>query len=649
MKNKEQSQLNVYISTSVKENQEQGFRLIPTKAILGLSNAQLTYYLSLQLLHKKNNGQGYRISSSSVQRHCGIGRPNQNLHKKSLEGAYLNFDKAQGDTLIEYTFPKLDEGSYIMLRSDQLNSFSKDRKEYMLRLKALAITYKLGQFPKANALLKFNMSRGLVYDLIRTYKKFDSDIELYESLSDGQQVIQVEPIEVQQHKQEAKVDSTKIDVLKQQSHEALQYLNETFGTKVSHKTWGDKIITRLKSSSLMEFKLVVMNRYLEWKDDSFMRKHMNISVILRKGNYDKYLDHENQYRTARAYFINAREQSQEVTNQSINVYKRYDDSYYANPIPSIKVVDKIELSNNNQDKVQQVLHLMSSTYGRTFDSKSDITITSNILEHYTMDDVKRVIFYLNTKWDNDTMRSNLRPSTIFKNDIFNRHLTDARSSDMGKNEYSNNVAELVHGEEIDCAKANKLDDDAVYGIYKFEANANGERSNYKEALTQYGKDIKIMAKSQVSRAKNGGKVSHYHYYRVQGEKLPNQLKDKYENIEVPMKNDPIIYEAKDKTITIVRDDNEVIQLNPIKIAESSQVKLINNKVMKEQVGGIKDGDEITFEYLKSLGDNDELNVSYHKLDENMNIIGNRKFTEVDVASIIDDMIGMERTYYHIVA
>ena len=47
---------------------------------------------------------------------------------------------------------------------------------------------------------------------------------------------------------------------------------------------------RLLDNSVEDVKAVVANRYLEWKDDAVMSKHLNPNTIFRPSKFDKYVE-----------------------------------------------------------------------------------------------------------------------------------------------------------------------------------------------------------------------------------------------------------------------------------------------------------------------------------------------------------------------
>ena len=61
-----------------------------------------------------------------------------------------------------------------------------------------------------------------------------------------------------------------------------------FSTKSASTT--ENLIRRLKEYSVEDIKLVIANRYEEWKDDNTMEKHLNPTTVFRKRNFEKYFE-----------------------------------------------------------------------------------------------------------------------------------------------------------------------------------------------------------------------------------------------------------------------------------------------------------------------------------------------------------------------
>lgn len=75
-------------------------------------------------------------------------------------------------------------------------------------------------------------------------------------------------------------------------HEVIKFMNELYGRRFDPKKTDTltSLSSLLKTYSEKDIKLVIANRYEEWKDDSVMKVHLNPSTIFRKKNFEKYLN-----------------------------------------------------------------------------------------------------------------------------------------------------------------------------------------------------------------------------------------------------------------------------------------------------------------------------------------------------------------------
>ncbi len=73
------------------------------------------------------------------------------------------------------------------------------------------------------------------------------------------------------------------------------FMNELYGRNFSLKSSKNiSMLTSLLSKyKEEEIKLVISNRYLEWKDEPVMKKHLNPGTIFRLANFEKYLEEAN--------------------------------------------------------------------------------------------------------------------------------------------------------------------------------------------------------------------------------------------------------------------------------------------------------------------------------------------------------------------
>jgi len=69
------------------------------------------------------------------------------------------------------------------------------------------------------------------------------------------------------------------------------FMNDLFKTNYNHKAeYNTKNLeARLKENSVEDIKLVIANRYKEWKDDAMMKKYLTPTTIFRPSKFSKYL------------------------------------------------------------------------------------------------------------------------------------------------------------------------------------------------------------------------------------------------------------------------------------------------------------------------------------------------------------------------
>lgn len=74
--------------------------------------------------------------------------------------------------------------------------------------------------------------------------------------------------------------------------EIIEFMNKLYGRNFnSNSDYATKgLKERLKDYSVEQIKLVVSNRYVEWKDDAVMEKHLNPTTIFRPSKFDKYIE-----------------------------------------------------------------------------------------------------------------------------------------------------------------------------------------------------------------------------------------------------------------------------------------------------------------------------------------------------------------------
>tara|TARA_R110002050_G_scaffold117237_2_gene233988 strand:+ start:373 stop:1119 length:747 start_codon:yes stop_codon:yes gene_type:complete len=74
--------------------------------------------------------------------------------------------------------------------------------------------------------------------------------------------------------------------------EVINFMNKLYGRnfQADSKYATKELRARLTEHSVEDIKQVVANRYVEWKDDAVMEKHLNPTTIFRPSKFDKYIE-----------------------------------------------------------------------------------------------------------------------------------------------------------------------------------------------------------------------------------------------------------------------------------------------------------------------------------------------------------------------
>ena len=81
------------------------------------------------------------------------------------------------------------------------------------------------------------------------------------------------------------------------------FMNDLYGRGFNPKSSSStaNLIPRLRENGIDDVKLVVANRYAEWKDDSVMKMHLNPGTIFKKSKFDKYLEEAKRSRVGESF------------------------------------------------------------------------------------------------------------------------------------------------------------------------------------------------------------------------------------------------------------------------------------------------------------------------------------------------------------
>lgn len=90
------------------------------------------------------------------------------------------------------------------------------------------------------------------------------------------------------YKKKIEQDNSKI---KNEIYEAIKFMNDLYNRNFDHESKScNNLKARLKEYSMDDIKLVIANRYEEWKGDNVMVKNLNPITIFRAGLFSKYLE-----------------------------------------------------------------------------------------------------------------------------------------------------------------------------------------------------------------------------------------------------------------------------------------------------------------------------------------------------------------------
>lgn len=93
------------------------------------------------------------------------------------------------------------------------------------------------------------------------------------------------------------------DLVTPQVVEIIDFMNNLYRRKFTYLAYAKKVLPLLNTYSIEDIKRVISNRYVCWKDESKMSKHLNPVTVFRPSNFIKYLDEAKHTREGES-FIN---------------------------------------------------------------------------------------------------------------------------------------------------------------------------------------------------------------------------------------------------------------------------------------------------------------------------------------------------------
>lgn len=149
-----------------------------------------------------------------------------------------------------------------------------------------------------------------------------------------------------------------------------------------------------------------------------------ISQLVKKG----YITLELEYK----------EGSKEILHRYLRIFQYPIEEKVNTPMEE-KVKENNTIINNTINKyIVEIIDYLNSVCGTSYKNNSKKTVTlikARLKENYTVNDFKKVIDTMNTKWKGTQFEQYLRPSTLFNEDKFEGYLNQP----VTNNTYSNNV------------------------------------------------------------------------------------------------------------------------------------------------------------------------------------------------------------------
>lgn len=152
--------------------------------------------------------------------------------------------------------------------------------------------------------------------------------------------------------------------------EIIDFMNQLYGRKFdsSSSATTTPLRARLKEHSIESIKLVIANRYAEWKDDSMMSKYLNPTTIFRPSKFDKYLEEAQRTHQGEAF----------VAAQRVNLNEGDEITFAISNSLIDKDVYAIKTYENDSEGRRSASGIYSKVYGSTL--KKMIKVQQNRIE-----------------------------------------------------------------------------------------------------------------------------------------------------------------------------------------------------------------------------------------------------------------------------
>jgi uncharacterized phage protein (TIGR02220 family) len=206
----------------------------------------------------------------------------------------------------------------------------------------------------------------------------------------------------------------------------------------------------------------------------------------------------------------------------VQLYESLKDLKVVQPIITSSLSESVKMdlveTTPTKNEVEEVFNFMNDVFGRigerAFKPKDFEKITLKVLQNNSIESVLGVISNRFERWDNDTMRQHLNPSTIFRSANFNKYLDDFKDTKIGQTRVNTFNLNLKHNEEFTTDNTQKLINTDTYNLFEFRTDKEGNKKGAPSHIVRYGKDITRLINAQEFSKKINGVREYLYYYNA---------------------------------------------------------------------------------------------------------------------------------------
>jgi uncharacterized phage protein (TIGR02220 family) len=203
----------------------------------------------------------------------------------------------------------------------------------------------------------------------------------------------------------------------------------------------------------------------------------------------------------------------------VQLYESLKDLKVVKPIATSSLSESVKMdlveTTPTKNEVEEVFNFMNDVFGRigerAFKPKDFEKITLKVLQNNSIESVLGVISNRFERWDNDTMRQHLNPSTIFRSANFNKYLDDFKDTKIGQTRVNTFNLNLKHNEEFTSDNTQILINTDTYNLFEFRTDKEGNKTGSPNKMVRYGNGVRRLINAQ-NIYKNYNGVREYLYY-----------------------------------------------------------------------------------------------------------------------------------------